>query len=109
MRSDTTENETLATRVAIGLLLFLALRLGLIVYEYLHAQSSLSNPLLPDSLKELLANRFAVRATLLSVGILFTAGFLYIRKPRYALVAAAMAVLLVPLFDYAWHLALQNT
>jgi hypothetical protein len=107
MGSDTTENETLATRVAIGLLLFLALRLGLIVYEYLNAQSSLSNPLLPDSLKELLTNRFAVRATLLSVGILFTAGFLYIRKPRYAVLAAAIAVLLVPLFDYAWHLALQ--
>ncbi|UMY64981.1 MULTISPECIES: hypothetical protein [unclassified Flavobacterium] len=109
MRSETAQNETLATRVAIGLLLFLALRLGLIVYEYLHAQSSLSNPLLPDSLKELLTNRFVVRTTLLSLGILFTGGFLLIRRPRYAVVAAAIAVLLVPLFDYGWHLALQYT
>jgi len=106
-QTATINSESLAHRVGLGLLLFLVLRVGVVAYDYAQSAASLSNPLLPQQLKDVVLGRYEVKTTLLVLGILFCGGFLYIRKPKYAVVSAAVSVVLVPVFDYSWDLLLR--
>lgn len=107
MQTTAINGESLARKVGLGLLLFLVLRLCVTVFGYLQSTASIASPLIPEELRDVLLTQFEVRITLLALGIAFCGGFLYIRKPGYAVVSAVISIVLVPVFGYVWDLVVR--